>query len=469
MSSFRGFLFSSVVSVASLAATFSAYAETLNGALAKAYKNNATINSARAGVRVADENVAIAKSGYRPTITGNLSWQYTSASEVTKLNPSGFRSKVAGDTGISTVSITLNQTIFDGFRTTNNVKSAKSGVLAQRENLRNSTQTILFDGVQAFMDVIRTRRIAELRAKNIEFLTEQLRAARVRLEVGEGTRTDVAQAEASLAGAQAELNLAKADLASAEAVYQQIVGEKPGKLSSPKPFARVSTNFDKALGIAMGSHPAIRAQQHAADALSFNVKVAEGELLPTLSAEASVARRDTLNDPSLRTTSTSEEDIATVGLNLRVPIYQGGRVAATVRQAKERLGQGQIEIDVFRDRVRAAVASSTSQYTASAASVIANRELVRAARLALDGVVEERRVGQRTTLDVLNAQADLITAQINQVNAEADSVVASYAILSATGQLEPKKLALNVREHKPEEHYEAVKDMWFGLRTPDGR
>ncbi len=446
------------------------HAETLNGALAKAYQNNATINSARAGVRVADEDVAIAKSGFRPTINGQLSWQYRSTS-TDSTSRSFFDEPGTAQRSTSSVAIILEQTLFDGFQTTNNVRAAQAQVFAQRENLRNSTQNVLLDGVQAFMFVLRDRRIAELRARNIEFLAEQLRAAKVRLEVGEGTRTDVAQAEASLAGAQAELNAARANVVGSEATYQQVVGQRPGKLSTPKPFAGVPTDFDRALSIAAGGHPAIRARQYAADALAFQVKSAEGALLPNLSAGARISRDYVTNRSGIRGSGDSETDqeAASVGLTLNVPIYQGGRRSAEVRQAKERLGQGQINIDEIRDSVKAAVASSTSQYLASAASVTANRERVRAARLALDGVVEERRVGQRTTLDVLNAQNDLITAQIQQVNADADAVVASYQILSAIGSLEPKKLGLGVREHKPEEHYEAVKDMWFGLRTPDGR
>ena len=160
---------------------------------------------------------------------------------------------------------------------------------------------------------------------------------------------------------------------------------------------------------------------------------------------------------------------ATAGLTLTVPIYQGGRVAAQVRQSKESLGQARIEVDVTRDQVRNAVVSAWSQFTAAQESVVANRDLVSAAELALSGVIEERKVGQRTTLDVLNAQADVITAQIDLVSSERDVVVASYAILSAIGHLSAGRLGLNVAEYNPREHYDAVKDKWYGLRTPDGR
>jgi outer membrane protein len=163
------------------------------------------------------------------------------------------------------------------------------------------------------------------------------------------------------------------------------------------------------------------------------------------------------------------EGAASIGASITVPIYQGGRVAAGVRQAKESLGQARIEVDVQRDTVRNAVASAWSQYVSAVESVSANRQLVSAAQLALNGVVEERNVGQRTTLDVLNAQADVINAQITLAGVERDTVVASYAILSAIGALSAQRLGLKVETYDPQEHYKAVKDKWFGLRTPDGR
>src|SRR5690606_24035010 len=164
-------------------------------------------------------------------------------------------------------------------------------------------------------------------------------------------------------------------------------------------------------------------------------------------------------------TSTS----GSIGLNLSIPLYQGGRTSAVVRQSKESLGQARIEVDVMRDRVRQAVTSAWVQYVAAQQMVSAGRELVSAAQLALSGVVEERNVGQRTTLDVLNAQADVISAQITLAGAERDVVAASYAILSSMGRLAPDRLGLNVALYDATEHYDAVKNKWVGTRTPDGR
>ncbi len=438
--------------------TVHASAETIFGALSKAYENNSALNSARAGVRVTDESVPIAKAGRRPTLfaTG------------TALHVSNDTFGTRSTTG--TFGITLSQSLFDGFQTKNNVRAAEAQVRAARENLRNTEQNTLFDAASAYMDVILFRQISVLRQRNLEFLGEQVRAARSRFEVGEGTRTDVAQAEASRSAAQAQLTAARAQAESAAAVYRQIVGSNPGKLKVPGPLQKLLPGgITAAYAIAEREHPAIKATKHVVDASSYSVKAAEGTLLPgvTASMELEAGQTRTLGggpgSPNGFTKS------ATVGATLRIPIYQGGAASGLVRQSKESLGQARINVDVNRDQVRAAVASAWTQFEASRRNVEANSALVSAAQLALAGVIEERKVGQRTTLDVLDAQADVINAQINQVSSERDTVVASYAIVSAIGRLSASRLGLKVRLHKPKEHYEAVKDKWFGLRTPDGR
>ena len=462
----RGFARALILSAAvSLAHVPSGWAETIQGALAKAYENNSSLNSARAGVRVTDEGVAIAKSGYRPTITGEADASYGTRRDIQ--SNSGAR-LTTGSFGI-----TISQALFDGFRTKNGVAAAEAQVLADRENLRNTEQNILFDAASAYMDVIRDRQIAVFRKKNLAFLQEQVRAANARFEVGEGTRTDVAQADASRSGAVAQLNAAEAQAKASAATYRQIIGENPGKLSAAGAVSKLMPkSLDSAVEIAAGEHPAIQASYHIVDATEFGVKVAEGALLPTVGLQGNLSRTYTNSDgmPTGRSPDfKSEVDIASVGIKLTVPIYQGGKGSATVRQEKERLGKARIETDVARDKVRAQVTSAWTQMEAARASVTANKQLVAAARLALDGVVEERKVGQRTTLDVLNAQKDVTTAQISLAGSERDAVVASYAVLSATGRLSVKRLGLGVAVHNPEEHYKAVKDKWFGLRTPDGR
>ena len=457
-------LFSTTLISASILVTLPgiSLAETLNGALAKAYNNNSALNSARAGVRVTDEGVAIAKSGYRPTITGSGSTLYSNT----------FNG--GGRTTQSSVGVKIDQTLFDGFRTKNGIASAESQVFASRENLRNTEQNTLFDAASAYMDVIRDNQIAALRKKNVAFLSEQVRSAKARFDVGEGTRTDMAQAQAGRAGAIALLNAASAQAKSSAAVYRKVVGEEPHDLKSATGVGKLLPNsLDQALAIAATEHPAIAASKHAVDASNYGVKIAEGALLPTLSAEASLSEGYKKSDgvPGLfgPNNSFNQAGTASVGVLLTVPIYQGGKVSAEVRQQKERLGQARLDVDVAIDSVRAAVTSAWTQLEASQASVSANKEVVAAAQLALDGVSEERKVGQRTTLDVLNAQSVVVDAQITLVQAQRDVVVASYAVLSATGHLSVARLGLGVDVKDPEEHYIAVKDKWFGLRTPDGR
>ncbi len=456
-------------------------AETITGALTKAYKNNSSLNSARAGVRVTDENVAIAKSGYRPTVNGIGQINYTSQ----------------GGTRITTglFGVQINQVLYDGLQVRNNTRAAESSVHASAENLRNTEQNILFNAASAYMDVIRDRKIAQLTEQNLAFLTEQVRAARSRFDVGEGTRTDVAQAEASQAAARAQVSVARAQTAASEATYRQVIGDAPGRLELAGPVSKLLPGkLDSALAMGQNDHPAILANKYLVDVAGYQVKSAEGALLPQVTATADLTRQvqrtigtssfggggTTVIDPTTglpistgggasAIDTTEYENSASIGANLTIPLYQGGRTSAIIRQNKESLGQARIEVDVARDQVRAAVESAWAQYRASQESVVANRQLVSAAQLALNGVIEERNVGQRTTLDVLNSQADVINAQITLVGTERDVVVASYAILSSVGSLSAERLSLNVVAYDPYEHYDAVKDKWGGLRTPDGR
>jgi len=268
----------------------------------------------------------------------------------------------------------------------------------------------------------------------------------------------------------AQLSAARAQALASAATYRQIVGDEPGKLKAASPLGKLlPRSLDAAIEIAATEHPAILSTEHLVDAAAFQVKSHEGALLPQLSASAGVSDDYSKNSPETLTSQNGTTRSANIGATLTIPIYSGGRTSALVRQSKESLSQARIEVDVSRDQVRQAVTSAWTQYTSAQESVDANRQVIAAAQLALNGVIEERNVGQRTTLDVLNAQNDVISAKINLATSERDVVVASYAILSAMGRLSVERLALNVVKYKPEEHYRAVKDKWIGLRTPDGR
>ncbi|MCG8270135.1 TolC family outer membrane protein [Aquamicrobium sp. NLF2-7] len=458
--SFSKTVFAALLITATALSPVAASAETITGALSKAYRNNSQLNSARAGVRVTDEDVAIAKSGYRPNVVGSASIDYTERR----------RSDMSTRLTSGSFGVQVNQMLFDGFQTKNTVAAAEARVRASQESLRNTEENILYSAAQAYMNVIHDRQVAALTQQNLEFLNEQTRAARSRLEVGEGTRTDVAQADAARSNAEAQLSAARAQALASAAAYRQLIGEEPGQLKAAAPLAKqLPRSLDAAVAVASQEHPAIIATSHLVDAAAFGVKAAEGALLPSVTASAGISRNYSHTSPGGISNTDGYSNAANIGATLSVPIYQGGRTSAQVRKSKEQLGQARIEVDVSRDQVRQAITAAWTGYTAAQEAVAANRTVVSAAQLALNGVIEERNVGQRTTLEVLDSQRDVINAKINLASAERDVVLASYAILQAMGRLSVERLGLQVTKYQPEEHYNAVKDKWFGLRTPDGR
>lgn len=436
-----------------------ASAETLLQALSAAYSNNPELNAARAATRAVDEGVSQALSGYRPEVSASGSINHT-WTDMDMRNGSDSST----DSGSATLGLNVTQNLFRGFRTANGTKQAEAAVLASRASLKNTEQNILFDAAEAFMNVLRDQALVELRSQNVTFLSEQGRATRDRFEVGETTRTDVAQADARVSLAASELNLAQANLNSSRAIYQQVIGNRPSNLQQKfSPNRLIPNNMDAALAVALSDHPAILSATYSADAASFDTKVIEGELLPTVTLEGDLTRTYNFDG------ATRSRDDASITGRVTIPIYQGGRVSSRVRQAKQVEGQRLLELDLARHQVRASVISSWGQLTASRAVIIAAEAQRNASQIALSGVIEEQRVGQRTTLDVLNAQQELQDARVNLVSARRDQVVAAFALASAVGKLTAERLGLGAQIYQPEEHYEKVRDKWFGLRTPDGR
>ena len=524
-----GFVGLSVVSVVS---PTGAGAETLSDALAKAYFNNPNLNAQRSNTRAADENIPIANSGYMPHVTasGDVGAQYqdysspvgvssgvsstglgTSTGTGTGIGTTGVGTSTTGvgtsttgvgtsTTGIGTTGlasavstsststavsgssasrisdlsgtviprgagITVTQTLFDGLRTTNNIRSAESNVFGSRETLRNVEQSVLQSGAQSYMDVLRDTAILDLRNSNIKVLEEQLRQTQDRFKVGEVTRTDVAQAEASVAGSRADYFAAQSQLQNSIASFRQVIGEQPTRLEPARPLDRgIPPSLENAIAVSQIEHPSIQAALHSVDVAGLQVKIAEGALYPTLSINGSAQQRYDVSNVG----NTSVFAASIVG-SLSVPIYEGGASYATIRQAKEQLGTAEFQVDVSRDNVRAAVISSWGLLVSSKAAVQADQAQVNAAEIALNGTREEARVGQRTTLDVLNAQQTLLNARVQLVGAQRDRVVATYAILASCGRLSASGLNLRLQPYNPTVHFDQVKDKWFGLRTPDGR
>lgn len=448
-------------------ASLPARAQTLEQSLVAAYRNNPSLNSARAATRATDEYVPIALSGYRPQIFGSA---YVGAQWAETRVDSGFAA-LQGSSAVSNTKtypagfgVTISQTIYDGLKTANSVRSAESQVRGQRELLRNTEQLVLLDAATAYMNVLQNAALVDLQKQNLEALREELRAARDRFSVGEITRTDVAQAEASVANAQSELALAESNLNTANAVFFQVIGLRPTKLSPGRPIDRLLPKTQKlAVESGLTRHPAVKSAEFAVDAGMSNVKVAEAALSPTLTLNGSAS-----SDYN-STMDVERQTAAAATLNLTVPIYQGGGEYATIRQAKETLGQLRIEVDVNREQVRSNVVQFWGALEASKAAIESAQASVAANEIALRGVREEWRVGQRTTLDVLNAQTALFDARASLVIAQRDRVVASYAVLSASGQLSAATLALKVPVYNPQVHYNQVRDAWIGVRTPGGQ
>jgi outer membrane protein len=441
-------------------------AETLMEALAAAYANNATLNASRAQTRAADEGVPKALSGYRPQIA---------AFAQTGIDSIGGSVKAAGQrVGESyyyaplVVGVQITQSLYAGGTTENSVKQAEALVRASRQQLRYQEQNTLLGAATAYMDVIATKQLLDLRKSNVDFLKEQVRAASDRFSVGEGTRTDVSQAQAALAAAQAQVSLAQSNALAAVGNYLGIVGHKPGSLAPAAPIAKlIPSSLNVAIDASRKEHPAIQAAVHNADAAGYQVQVAQGALLPQLSVTGTVQQSWSDYNGYSKYSSAQQLEGSVMG-KLTIPIYQGGGEYASVRQAKEAQSEAKIQVDAARDSVNTALMSAWGAFEAARAEIDAAKAGVDASKLALDGVIEEQKVGQRTTLDVLNSQSTLINAKVSLVGAQRDAVVASYSILSAMGRLDREHIGLKVAAYKPEEHYNQVRDAWGGLRTPDG-
>jgi outer membrane protein len=427
-----------------------ASAEALPEALAKAYQTNPQLNAERARQRATDENVPQALAGYRPQIVASLS---AGLQSVRNLLP---------DNTIQTANLKL----FNGFRTANSVRVAELQVQSGREALRNVGQGVLLDAVTAYTNVLANQSLVEAQRSNVAFLKETLAVTQRRLNAGDVTPTDTAQAEARLNRGLADLNAAEVALAISQATYAQVIGNTPSQLRPAEVVDRyLPRSREDALSMAIREHPAVMAASFDVDVASTNIRVAEGALLPSANVQGSASRsRD--NDPTLGTFGT---DQASIVANVTAPIYDGGTAASQTRQSKEVAAQSRLVLDQVRNQARTAATSAWVAHEGAKIAVSASESEVKAATVALQGVQREAAGGQRTTVDVLNSQADLIQAKARLIGALRDRVIASYTLLSAVGRLDVKTLNLNTPDYLPEVHYHQVRDAWHGLRTPSGQ
>jgi outer membrane protein len=458
----RAELAATALAVALAGAAFGARADTLEGALATAYQTNPQLNSQRAITRATDENVPQALSGYRPTIsataTGGRQYQRT------ETEVAGNRSVTQGTFDPHSIGITGTQTLFNGFQTGNRVRQAEQQVSAARETLRLIEQNVLFNAASAYMNLLRDTAILELQRSNVAVLVEQLRQTRDRFSVGEVTRTDVAQAESRLAAGRSQLATAEANYTNSRAVYRQVIGVDAGKLAAASPVDRLSpASLPSAIASGRAQNPNVTAAMFGIDVQAMQVKINEGALYPVLTLTGNAQQNWELS-PTVK-----QQTNASVIGQLTVPIYRGGLFYSAIRQSKETLDQRRFDMETARDQAQANVVQAWGQLEAARAQIAATQAQVSAAEIALNGVREEARVGQRTTLDVLNAQQELVNARVAMVTAQRDRVVASYALLAAVGRLSPAILRLPISVYDPMVHYQQIRDVWGGVRTPDGK
>lgn len=429
-------------------------ADTLADALAGAYNTSGLLEQNRALLRAADEDVAGTIAGLRPVISWStdITRSYSNRS-----GGSGIAAARAssGATNLN-AGLTAEWLLYDFGRTRLATEAAKETVLSTRQGLVSIEQQVLLRAVRAYMNVERNQRFVSLRQSNVRVISESLRAARDRFDVGEVTRTDVAQAEARLSLARSRLSQAKGDLEQAQEEYKAVVGHAPDNLKQPKSVPPLTRTEATAKQIAMRNHPDMLAAQHDVSAARLNVQVAEAAMKPRVNLNASVGVSERLNG------DTSGET-GSFGVSVSGPIYQGGALASSKRRA---FAQRDAQLGVLhqtRDQVRQDVGNAYAVLQAARAVASSAAEQVRAGRVAFEGVNEEAKLGARTTLDVLNAEQEYLDAQANQISAQADVFIAAYSVLESMGELTVRDLNLDVQTYDPEAYYDLVKDAPAGL------
>ncbi len=428
-----------------------AHGDTLREALYNTYKANPRLDAERARLRATDEDVPRAKSGFRPNVQATADV----GTATVKTDP---RFTGDGKTNPANVGVSVSQSVFSGMRTVNSVREAEAGVRAGRENLRQVEQQVLLEAVTAYADVLRDGALVRLREGNVATLSQDLNAAQTRRSVREVTRTDVAQATARRAKAVSALDLAKSNLRASRAIYERVVGRPPDNLTEPAPPNKLlPASVEEAIKIAERESPNVISAQFREKAARHTVDRIWGELLPEVRVEGSYNHR---YDPSR---SIEEQSSKSITGRMTVPLYQGGETHARVRQAKHTHVSRVQEIEQARGESQANVVVAWSRMAAARAQTISDKAQVEAAKIALEGTREEEKVGQRTLLDVLNAEQELLDAEVALTVTRRDLIVATFTVLSSVGRLSADDLRITDTLYDPAAHYEEVSRKWWGV------
>lgn len=445
-----------LVPSAILAGAGPAAAQSLQDAMAQSYSNNPSLLAARARLRATDENVPQALAGWRPQVTIGSSVGWTDSETRQRLVTGGSLTNQT-DRTVSSNQFTITQPVFRGGRTVASTRRAENQVLAERARLFRDEQDVLFNTVTAYVNVIRDQELLALNINNEQVLTEQLRATNERFRVGEITRTDVAQAESRLALAVFQRSQAEGNLQVSRAQFRRIIGTVPERLVAPQPLRPPVRTAQEAAQLAAVNNPLVVAALFDEASARDNVDLQISALLPTLSVQGQAFR----NQNQATTGLLLQGAQATV--NLTVPIYQGGAEYAAVRQARQQAVQARWQVDTARRDAVQNATESWERFQTARAQVESSRAQIRAAAIALDGVQREAIVGSRTTLDVLNAEQELLNARTNLVTALATLVQQSYQVALAVGRLTAQDLGLQVEIYDMRAYYNEVRNRWFGL------
>ncbi|MBL8663860.1 MAG: TolC family outer membrane protein [Candidatus Odyssella sp.] len=442
---------------AALLAPLPAAAETLTQALVLAYQSNPRILAARDLLRATDEQVAQAISLLRPSVTATFTGGLaTSRTNVEDVSRTGTRTRPAS------ASLTLSQPIWRGGREYAEIQRAEAVIRGQRARLHATEQDVFFEVVTAYMNVVRDEAIVRLRSNNVGVLQRQLQAVRDRFNVGEVTRTDVAQAEAAVAGAEAQRTLAVGNLENSRANYTSLVGRPPSRLSEPQPPVFLPAAFGTALASAKSNNPAIIAATYDEFAARHSVRSITGELLPQINLNGSVVRNFDTSGPNTRS------DSASLSVSVTVPLYESGSVYSRVRAAKQTVFQRGNDLAQSRRSVEEVATRAWQTLQAARASVRSFQAQSRANGVALEGVRQENQAGLRTVLDVLNAQQIMLDSQVSLVSARRDMIVASYQVAQAMGKLTAADLRLPVVVYDATAYYRAIKYLPIGTGPSTG-
>ncbi len=449
-------------------AALPAAAETLQDAMASAYATNPTLLSERARLRATDELVPQALSNWRPLVTVNAnatrSNTYSSISSGSAVQSTVGQTQPIAQTfsgttiyNNETLGVTVTETLYRGGRTTAQTRQAEAQVEAERAQLQVTEQQVLLNVTTAYMNLVQAEAVLQLGIHNEQVLQRQLDSVEDRFRVGEVTRTDVAQAQSRLSAAHADRTQYEGNLRTARAGYIQTVGHAPSAVAAPAQLPSVPDSFESAQANASGDNPTIRNAEYSYRAAVAGVDLIAGELQPTVQVSGSATRIYNYDGPQ------SLENVAQLVLGVTVPLYQQGQEYSRLRGQKETVGQLQATLDQARRDAAETAAAAWEALQTGHARRASYQDQIKAAEIALEGVQRESQVGSRTVLDVLNAEQELLTAQVNAVQAQHDEMVAAYQLLAATGRLTADHLGLAVDLYDPTRHYDEVRGKWVGF------